>query len=115
MPIIHDDVDRRHGAQLILAEHFIAVDGPVYGAPNAIVIRGDGENLDLVDYPLHAFDVFNGILGVGLQRRIDHLADQGHGPTRGNLVTEVVENTVKGKQHQLVTDFFGDPFQAPLT
>ena len=65
--VVNDDVNGWDGAQLILTEHLVAVDGAIGIASNAVVVAGSGQDLELVDDLLDTFNFLNYILGIGLE------------------------------------------------
>src|ERR1700674_5545838 len=60
VPVFDDDVNGRNGTQLVLAEDLVAVDGAVGSAADLIIVNGGGQNLDVVNDFLDAFDVLDG-------------------------------------------------------
>src|SRR5262249_27762114 len=50
-------------------------------------------------------------LGVRFQRRPGDLAEESYGAIRGDLVSQVIEDSVIGQHHQLVANFLGNAFQ----
>src|SRR5437764_1055883 len=58
MAVLHDDMDRWIRAHGIAVHWTIAEDGAIFSHPDTIIKRREGQNLDLVDYPIYALDVF---------------------------------------------------------
>src|SRR5208282_2592620 len=80
--ILDDDVNRRYGTQLVLAQNAVAVDGTVGGAADAVVVDGGGQDLDIVDDLFYAFNALDYVFSIGLQGGTRDLAEQRHGAIR---------------------------------
>ena len=94
-------MNRGHGLQCVAVQNGIAVDRPVFGAANAVISGRKWEYFDFVFDLLHAFNLLDHVLGVGLQRGPRHLAIK-LDVVPIDPVFEIVENAVKGQQPQLV-------------
>src|SRR5258708_12210532 len=101
--VFDDDVNRRNSAQLVLAEDVVAVDGAVGGAADLVVVNGGGQDLDIVDDLLDAFNVLDSVFCVGLESGTRDLSAQGHGAIGVNLESTVIHPPVQSKHHSSIT------------
>src|SRR5579859_227782 len=103
-PVLHDDANWLLHSQFILLQRGVLVDGPEQRDPKLIVHGSRRKNFNLVVYPVHTFNVFYCILGVGLKRRPHHLAKQGYG-TALHAVCDVVEDSEIREHQQFMPNF----------
>src|SRR5208282_3431444 len=113
--VFDDDVNGRNGAQLVLVQDAVAVDGTVGSAADSVVAERGGQNVDVVDNLLDAFNALDHVFSIGFQDGTRDLAEQGHGAIRVNLVGKVVEHAIVRKHHEFVTDFLVNAIDTLLT
>src|SRR4029077_3229616 len=107
MSAVHDDANGAVGADAIVLQRAVAVDGVEYVAAQAIVVERSRQDFNAIIDSLHALNLFHHALGLALEQRLCDLAKQDH-VIAVQLECDVVESAEIGKHQDLVADFFGD-------
>src|SRR6266581_4883364 len=109
VPILDDDVDRRYCLQGILLQRGVAVNSAVERAPQAVVVGGERQDLDVVHDLRDAFDALNGGFRIRLQRWTHHLSRECDDIVLDGEL-EIVKHGIVRKQNQLMAHLPGELF-----
>src|SRR5262249_15056624 len=106
-PTTDDDVNRGDGLLAVAEERRVEVEKLAEDRPpQAVVVRRERQNFDLVYHFLHAFDFFDAPLRVFFQCRPRHLPPQVNRAVRFDVAFEPIEDAEERQRDKLLANLF---------
>jgi hypothetical protein len=101
--ILHNDVNWRNGAGVLLFQRLLTIDGAIYIHAKCVVSPGGREDLNMIDYGFDTVQPSDGAFGIVFDILPGYLSRQDHRLAL-NFEIESVEDSMKRKRGESLMD-----------